>query len=227
MPPARRPVYPPLAKRARCGKDAGMDRLLGSLLTWGLALLLAVGCGREEIDSENQSIQARDPDRTAAERDEIRAESASSGRPPPLFTDATERAGIDFVRFDGRVPEENGRIAGGRRMQEWTGGGVIVFDYDLDGRPDLFFTQGCDWPLDAAKPPSSAPDPSAPRRGRLYRNVDGQRFEDVTERSGLLQTGFGQGAAAGDFNADGFPDLFLCHIGGNRLWRNEGDGTFT
>ena len=146
----------------------------------------------------------------------------------PLFEDATAAAGLRFVRFDGRVSDERGRIAGGRRMFEWTGGGVAVLDYDLDGFPDLLFTQGREWGPGNA-PPASDPDPTAPadRRGRLFRNLDGERYEDVTAAAGLTLTGFGQGAAAGDYNGDGFPDLFICNIGPNRLLRNEGDGTFT
>ena len=125
-------------------------------------------------------------------------------------------------------------------MFEWTGGGVAVLDYDLDGFPDLLFTQGREWgdtpdaprnTPDAPRnaPPGSAPDSTAPadRRGRLFRNLDGERYEDVTYAAGLTLTGFGQGAAAGDYNGDGFPDLFVCNIGPNRLLRNEGDGTFT
>ncbi|QDT14120.1 CRTAC1 family protein [Alienimonas californiensis] len=147
---------------------------------------------------------------------------------PPAFSDVTEEVGLHFTRFDARTPDANGRIAGGRRMSEWTGGGVVAFDYDLDGRPDLLFPQGCEW-TDGAVPPSSEPNPAAPadRRGRLFRNVDGEQFEDVTDAAGLVLTGYGQGAAAGDLDGDGFPDLFVCNAGTNRLLRNEGDGTFT
>ena len=77
---------------------------------------------------------------------------------PPRFAEVTEGVGVDFVRFDGREPGRGGTIEGGRRMFEWTGGGVAAFDYDADGRPDLFFTQGREWG-DGNDPPPAAPTP--------------------------------------------------------------------
>ena len=144
----------------------------------------------------------------------------------PLLEDATDAAGLDFARFEGRTPGPDGEIEGGRFMYEWTGGGVAAVDYDADGRPDLYFTQGRAWG-DGNESPDSTPDPGADHRGRLYRNVGGERFADVTAAAGLVVTGFGQGVAAGDYNGDGFADLYVCNAGANRLLRNDGDGTFT
>ncbi|HHK41245.1 MAG TPA: tetratricopeptide repeat protein, partial [Planctomycetaceae bacterium] len=131
----------------------------------------------------------------------------------PRFVEVTKEAGIDFQYFNGDDPTTEGR-----RMFEFTGGGVAVIDYDQDGWPDLYFTQGCDWP----------PDPKQTRyRDRLYRNLGNGRFLDVTEASGLGDRGFSQGAAVGDFDNDGWPDLLVANVGRNRLYHNNADGTFT
>ena len=144
----------------------------------------------------------------------------------PVFEDATAAAGLNFLRFEGRTPEPNGYIEGGRRMFEWSGGGVAALDFDADGRPDLALTQGREWGPQNDPPPTD-PDPAAEYRDRLFRNVDGGGFADVTDAAGFLSTGFGHGVAAGDYNGDGFPDLYICNAGANRLLRNDGDGTFT
>jgi hypothetical protein len=110
----------------------------------------------------------------------------------------------------------------GVRMLESTGGGVGVIDFDRDGFPDLFLTQGEDWKLN-----SEVPSPSDQYRDRLLRN-QGDSFQDVTMLSGMpMEGGFGQGCCAGDFNNDGFADLYVANIGANQLLINNGDGTFT
>jgi hypothetical protein len=98
------------------------------------------------------------------------------------------------------------------------GGGAAWLDYDLDGWLDLYLANGSTL---------AAPDPSpAQHLSRLFRG-DGARFREVAGPSGVQQGGvFGQGCAVGDFDADGFPDLYLANYGPNRLLRNNGDGTF-
>ncbi len=107
-------------------------------------------------------------------------------------------------------------------MFEQTGGGVGVIDFDLDGWPDLYFTQGGNWPTGQAKPTS---DPNV--HDHLYRNLGGEQFRQVAAQAGVLNLGFGQGLTVGDFDSDGFPDLFVANIGANQLLRNNGDGTFS
>lgn len=104
----------------------------------------------------------------------------------------------------------------GVRMQEFTGGGVGAVDFDGDSRPDLYFPQGCEWPPDLEQ---------RTHLDRLYRNI-GVGFIDVTSNAGVIEPGFSQGVAAGDFDGDGFQDLYVANIGGNRLFVNNGDGTF-
>ncbi len=127
------------------------------------------------------------------------------------FSDRAESLGLKFRFHNGANP-----ASGHARMFEFSGGGVAVLDYDGDFWPDLYLTQGCAWPLT-----------SGGRPDRLFRNVNGERFEDVTEQSGLGDERYSQGATVGDFNNDGFPDICLANIGANRLYRNNGDGTFT
>jgi hypothetical protein len=112
-------------------------------------------------------------------------------------------------------------------MFEFTGGGIAVLDFDLDGFPDVFFTQGRPWPFDKGPFDKGHFDQKVAAAGdRIFRNHGGTRFTDVTPRAGFQKPGFGQGVAVGDVNADGFPDLYVAHIGANQLWLNNGDGTF-
>jgi len=124
-----------------------------------------------------------------------------------------ERAdvGVDFRYFSSPDP-----ATPGVRMQEFTGGGAGAIDFDGDGRPDLYFPQGCEWP---PKPEQRT------HLDRLYRNA-GDGFTDVTSSAGIVEPGFSQGVACGDFDGDGHQDLYVANIGGNRLFRNNGDGTF-
>ena len=96
------------------------------------------------------------------------------------------------------------------------GSGVAILDYDGDGRMDLYFAT-C-----TAMPPGSAQ--AGPNR--LYRNLGGGKFRDVTESSGLGFRGFCHGIIAGDVDNDGDPDVFLCNYGPNALYINNGDGTY-
>jgi hypothetical protein len=121
--------------------------------------------------------------------------------------------GIEFIYFDSSEPR-----TAGKRIFESIGGGVAVLDYDVDGWPDLHVTQRCPWPPDAA------PDPPV---DALFRNVSGLRFREAAGSAALVEPGYSQGASVGDYNSDGFPDLYVANIGANRFFVNNGDGTFT
>lgn len=129
------------------------------------------------------------------------------------FANASTELGVNFHYYNDHDPQQ---VA--MRMQEAMGGGVLVLDYDLDGRPDIYATQGCAWP----------PKPSRKEHlDKLYRNIDDQHFTDVSTAAGVEEWGFSQGGTVGDFDNDGFPDLYVGNAGPNRLYHNNGDGTFT
>jgi hypothetical protein len=130
--------------------------------------------------------------------------------PAVTFKDVTTTSGIDFVHFPGVTPR--------KLLPETMGSGVAVIDYDGDGRQDLLFVNSCPWP--------GQPAPQAPPTLRLYRNLGGGRFEDVARACGLAVSLFGMGATVGDFDNDGWPDVFVTAVGGNRLFRNEGGRRF-
>lgn len=136
-------------------------------------------------------------------------EVVASGR--IRLRDVAESVGLGFRYV--HDAEENGRI---EYMSEFDGGGVAVLDYDRDGNPDLYFTQGTPWPRSAA-----GPNPI----DQLFRNT-GTSFEVVTDESRIVEDRYSQGVAVGDVDQDGFPDLYVANVGGNRLFLNNGDGTF-
>ena len=127
------------------------------------------------------------------------------------FIDDTAAAGIDFRYENGADP-----ATPGARIFETTGGGVGVLDYDGDGWPDLYFTQG-------GRDPHGK---STSDIDRLFQNRRGESFLDVTRQARLGDADFSQGVAIGDFDNDGFADLYVANLGPNRLYRNNGDGTF-
>lgn len=130
-----------------------------------------------------------------------------------VFADRTAEAGIRFHHEDGG--------SGRRYVVEIVGGGALVFDYDEDGWPDLFFVNGRPLPG----------DPGGATAGhRLFRNRGDGTFEDRTREAGLLDepeaAGYGMGGVAGDLDGDGDADLLLTHFGAERRFENRGDGTF-
>jgi len=106
-----------------------------------------------------------------------------------------------------------------RNIPETMAGGVAVFDYNGDGRPDIFFANGADL--------ATMKKTSAKYSNRLYRNDGNGVFTDVTAAAGLTGSGFDVGAAVGDYDNDGHPDLFVAGVHGNTLYHNNGNGTFT
>ena len=126
------------------------------------------------------------------------------------YRDVAEASGVHFTHQHSSSPE--------KYYVESVPGGLAVFDYNGDGRPDIFFTNG-------AQTPSL--EKSSPRHAnRLYRNDGGMRFTDVTDAAGIAGVGYAMGAAAADYDNDGHVDLFVAGARQNQLLRNRGDGRF-
>jgi len=132
-----------------------------------------------------------------------------TGRPIPQLEDVTKKSGITF---------EHASDPAKKYIIESMSGGVILFDYDRDGWLDIYFTNApsVEGALKGVKTP-----------GALYHNNHDGTFTDVTEKAGIGNPCFAMGGAVGDYDNDGWPDLYITCLGGNVLYHNNGDGTFT
>src|SRR5262249_614919 len=139
----------------------------------------------------------------------IAASYSAPPEPRVQFADIGVEAGVTFRHQNGASREKH--------MFETFGSGVAWFDYDNDGRLDPFFANGAD--LTAGKPsPGNV----------LYRNLGNGRFVDTTAKAGVAGTGmFATGVTVGDYDNDGFLDIYVTGYGSNQLFHNNGDGTFT
>jgi hypothetical protein len=138
--------------------------------------------------------------------------------PQARFTDVTSALGVHFQYIASRT--------GRHYLLETMGAGVALFDYDNDGRLDIFLVNGA--PIKDPTPKGSIPQKTGPDYwNRLYHQKNDGTFEDVTEKAGLQGAGYGMGAAVGDYDNDGYEDLYVTAYGGNKLYHNNGDGTFT
>jgi hypothetical protein len=146
----------------------------------------------------------------AAARSDAKPAPSSAATFDPIVFELVKESGIDFVTNSGRSAH--------RHQPETMVAGVALFDYDNDGKLDVFLTNGATMPgLDKSEPVYW---------NRLYHNLGHWKFEDVTEKAGLKGTGYDNGVATGDFDNDGFTDLFVAGLRQNTLYRNRGDGTF-
>jgi len=131
------------------------------------------------------------------------------GRPVPQLEDVTAKTGITF---------KHAADPAKKYIVESMSGGVIVFDYDRDGWPDIYFTNA---------PTVEMAIKVQKTRGALYHNNHDGTFTDVTDKARLTSSCFAMGGAVGDYDNDGWPDLYVTCLGGNVLYHNNGDGTFT
>jgi hypothetical protein len=148
----------------------------------------------------------------------LAAPATNQPPPTPRYVDVTSAAGIRFRYHSSHTSR--------KYLIETMGPGTALFDFDNDGRLDLFLVNGT-----ALQDPT--PKGTIPRKAgaadwnRLYRQRPDGSFEDVTEHAGLQGTGYGMGAAVGDYDNDGLQDLYVTGYGANSLYHNEGDGRFT
>jgi hypothetical protein len=127
------------------------------------------------------------------------------------LVDIAVEAGLTFKH-------ESGEPLNKKFLLESIGSGVAIFDYDGDGLEDIFLVNATRW-----KDPAASSKPTS----RLYRNLGNLKFADVTEKAGLTDSGWGQGACAGDYDNDGHEDLLVTYYGHNVLYHNDGSGHFT
>src|SRR5262249_51895938 len=125
------------------------------------------------------------------------------------FTDVTKAAGINF---------SNASSAEKKYIVESMGGGVAMFDFDNDGKLDIYIVNS--YTVEAAL--AKKPRPPA----ALYRNLGNGKFEEVAAKAGVGEPGWGMGVSGGDYDNDGYDDLYVTCFGPNKLYHNRGDGTF-
>ena len=185
------------------------DTIIGSALRWSLLVLVAAGAiaalvffvlNRPEQEAPEQTIESSAP--TVVEAD--------VSAPVVAFRDITAEAGVSFSHFNG--------AEGDKLLPETMGSGAAFFDFDNDDDVDLLLVNSTSWPH------SNAVDP-VPTTA-LYRNDGSGGFEDVSASTGLDLSFYGTGVAVGDYDGDGWRDVFIAAVGENRLLRNEG-GSFT
>lgn len=177
------------------------------MLECGLMLLLA-GCG------PGPSLPSRgSPQKSASPVPAPTVTPPIPAGPDDVFEDVTAQAGIQFVHqyCDTRIAN----------ILESNGAGAAWLDYDQDGWLDLYLLN---WgPLEGV---THAPPGTVRQPNRLYRNRGDGTFEDVTEAAGVAATGYNSAVAVGDYDNDGWPDIYIANVGPNILYRNRGDGTF-
>lgn len=188
-----------------------------------LLLVAPVGCrpgapspapaGAPKAADAKKQAEAKPAARTS---DAARKTVVATPRPalstPPRFVDVARESGIDFTYFNDEAAE-NWLIV------EVMGGGAAWLDVDLDGWLDLYLTEGCRL--------EKSQGGDGEHRDRLYRGRGAAGFRDVSAAAGIGDDHYGQGVAVGDYDADGFPDLYLANFGPAVLLHNNGDGTFT
>lgn len=131
---------------------------------------------------------------------------------PKVFEDVTAQTPLaKFMHVSGGAAKDY--------ILEATASGVAVLDYDNDGKPDIYLLNGSTFGALQGK--------EKPPRAALYRNLGNWKFEDVTEKAGVANERWGMGVAVGDYDNDGFADIFVGNFGVSRLYHNNGNGTFT
>lgn len=175
-----------------------------------IALALLGGCKRRAATPE--ATQARKPatqSATAAAPPANAPQQEQRPSGPVHFTDITKQAGIHFTHNNGAF--------GKKYLPETMGSGVCFIDYDNDGWQDILFVNSMDWP---------GHKKGAPSYPALYHNNHDGTFTDVTKQAGLDVEMYGMGCAVGDYDNDGYDDIYITGVGGSHLFHNQRNGTF-
>jgi hypothetical protein len=184
---------------------AADDRIIGRAFRWSLAVVavMAVVVIAALYLTREKPVVAEVVERGAIEAPRPLDQSTPK-MPEVPFADVTRESGVGFVHVSGATGE--------KLLPETMGPGVAFLDYDNDGDQDLLFVNSTRWPGDAGSKATMA----------LYANDGHGRFKDVSAETGLAVSFYGQGVAVGDYDNDGWTDVFLTALGPNHLFRNEG-----
>jgi len=201
--------------------------LVHKFVLLALLLVFPVGIASDAIAQEPTSNKRQAPTPTPTPAG--KSYSAGGAIKPPAATRPQVQSPVTFTEIRSQLKigfKREPSFTSIKYLLEAMGGGVAMFDYDNDGRIDLFFTNGAH--LKDPMPRGEMPDKSDSKYwNRLYHQKADGTFADVTESAGVRGDWYGMGAAAADYDNDGYTDLFVTGYGGNQLYRNNGDGTFT
>lgn len=182
------------------------DSIIGRALLGSLAVFVTIGC----LVGGVVWWLRREPEKVVIQTTELVTskvrDTTAIEIPESKFTDITGASGIQFQHYTG------GR--GEKLLPETMGGGCAFLDFDKDGDQDILLINGCDWPW-------TKDQADAPPTMRLFQNDGKGKFEDVTAGSGLDVTFYGMGVAVGDYDNDGWVDLFISAVGIDHLFHNE------
>jgi hypothetical protein len=187
--------------------EAEDDSIIGRMFwrSLGVVALLGVTGGLGYALWPKTETKVQEKKTTTTLPQERKTTSATAPEIP--FADITKEAGIDYVHYNGKKGE--------RLLPETMGGGAGFLDYDNDGDQDILFVNSCDWPWASRDP--GIPQPTM----KVYQNDGLGRFTDVTQDVGLDVSFYGMGPAFGDFDNDGWVDVFITAVGLNHLFRND------
>ncbi len=170
-----------------------------------LLLSLSVGCGKPDATPTSTGAASASKSKTPVLSTVVAENQILS---PFKFTDVSKNGGVEFRYFGAPSKEQY--------MTEQNGGGIVIADFDGDGICDFYLSNGTHFT------PAKASD----HIGAYYRGLGESQFRECARAAHMIGSGSGMGGAAGDFDNDGFPDLYQAYYGASQMWRNMGDGTF-